>query len=253
MPDPFKRIRSGDPIALSAEAMNEFARAAIARKRTQFTTAGRPLHNPVRGDVVLIKNDSGADLGRFEVLGVTGVIIDPADNEDAFAERPLLVGQAPTTGASKGKFVVLLEPIADGRVGRAMASGVTIAKVNVADADDEFADVADGDTSSLASGADGAAAILWKEDGTGTVYAVVRIGAGAGGEGSAVDLKNNGTTAVTGATFINLPTTYNTNDILEFAANGDGGDLRFKGATGTYKVLLWNGSSVVWDYPRAHA
>jgi len=75
-----------------------------------------------------------------------------------------------------GSFVVLLEPIIDGEIGRAVVSGVTPVKVDVADEAHAYADIAVGQAGYLASGESGSALILWKETGTGQKWALVKIG-----------------------------------------------------------------------------
>ena len=59
-------------------------------------------------------------------------------------------------------------------------------QIDVTDEDHEYADVATADMAKLASATSGAAHILWKETGTGTKWATVRLGKGAGGTADAV-------------------------------------------------------------------
>jgi len=69
--------------------------------------------------------------------------------------------------------------------------------------------------------------------------------------GGAVDLKNNGTTAKAGASFINIPTTNGSTTILEFVANGAGGDLQLKSGA-DYKVPLYLSGAWTLNYPKFH-
>ena len=62
----------------------------------------------------------------------------------------------------------------------AMALGLCPVKITVENEDHAFADVNDGEAATLKSTATGAAQILWKEDGTGEKWAVVRLGVPAG-------------------------------------------------------------------------
>ena len=71
------------------------------------------------------------------------------------------------------------------------------------------------------------------------------------GGGGGVDLKNNGTTAVTAAGSINIPSA--SADVLAFGGSGDAGTLSITPADATWKVLTWNGSKWIADYVRAHA
>lgn len=131
--------------------------------------------------MILIRNASGADRERFEILGVDSVIYGPTDNGEEFRNRASLVGVTPTVADHEGKFVVLLEPVAYGEIARALLLGVTPVKLDVADAADTFADVADGLCTHLVTGTAGMAHIIWKEPGTGLLWGLVRFPAGGGG------------------------------------------------------------------------
>jgi hypothetical protein len=86
-------------------------------------------------------------------------------------------GISPTVADHLGRFAVLLEPVKQGDIGPACVAGVCIVHVDVQDEDHEYADIADG-RYRLATSDSGTARILWKEGGTGTKWAVVRLGAG---------------------------------------------------------------------------
>ena len=98
------------------------------------------------------------------MLGIDTPIFDPADDEEAFVNRPSLAGVVPAAD-HVGRFVVLAEPIADGGIGRAYISSVCPAWLNVASESDTCADVIADQCGYLASGESGAAQILWKESG----------------------------------------------------------------------------------------
>jgi len=134
---------------------------------------------------VHVKNASGADRARFAVLGIDSPIFSPSEAADNFANQVALVGVTPTADHA-GKFVVLLEPIADGEIGQAVVSGVTPVKVNVTDEAHTRADVQAGQAGYLASGDSGSALILWKEAGTGEKWALVNLGMPSGEAGSTV-------------------------------------------------------------------
>ncbi len=125
--------------------------------------------------IVLVNNDSGYDRGRFDVLGIDGVAIEASANLEEFQNRIVLSGATPTASDHTGRFVVLLEPIAAGAIGKAVVSGVCPVQVDVQKEEDQWADVKDDDATALKSGSFGGAAILWKESGTGAKWAVVRV------------------------------------------------------------------------------
>jgi hypothetical protein len=177
--DPLRKVVPGEPVVLQAATWNAMIDAAEAAKRP-----GRqgppPVGSTLDGFVVLVVNSTGTDLDRFAVLGLDGSAVDPADSPDGFAERPALEGVVPTADHVGGRFVVLLEPVEDGSVGRAAAGGVTVLKVNVSDAAHEFATAEAGTSDALISAASGPVQLLFKEAGTGAgKWAVGRFG-GAG-------------------------------------------------------------------------
>jgi len=68
-------------------------------------------------------------------LGVTGIVFGPTDNLTEFKNQPTLTGGIPSgqfhAAGHVGRFVVLLEPIAAGKIGRGVASAFTVCRVNV--------------------------------------------------------------------------------------------------------------------------
>jgi len=175
MGDHLKKVQAGQPLEIPAGTFNTFidtARAHLARQRSTQTGTDRSYRDP---DIVLVRNDSGYDLGQFEVLGVSGVVISPADNLNEFKSIIVLTGVTPSLADHFGRFVVLLEPLADGEIGRACASGMCQVKINVVDETDQYADVRDGNRATLESTDRGASYIYWRQSGTGEKWAVVKL------------------------------------------------------------------------------
>jgi len=176
MGDIFKKVRTGDPLVIPAGAYNAFIDAAedCRHRQRNYLQEARAA---VRQDgVVLVKNNSGADRQRFEVLGIDGPLYSPTDNPDAFKNTVVLKGIIPTEAAHQGRFVVLLEPVAAGALGRAKISGVCPAQIYIVSEGHACADVENNQPARLRSCNAGAAAILWKESGTGVKWAIVRWG-----------------------------------------------------------------------------
>jgi hypothetical protein len=122
-----------------------------------------------------VKNASGADQNRYAVLGVSGPIYTPTDNLDSFKNKLAFIGALPTTASYTGKFVVLLEPAVNGAIVRAVIAGVVPVQVDFGDASHTFADVKNSSSASLKSGPSGSAQVLWKQSGTGVIWALVRL------------------------------------------------------------------------------
>jgi hypothetical protein len=183
MGDHLKKVKSGDPLVIPASTFNAFIDAAQAHQAQQRALGAEGMRDFGHAATVRVRNDSGAAVDRFGVLGIDGPVIGPDANLVEFQGRPTLKGVTPIAGAHDGKFVVLLDPIGNGRIGRACAAGLTVARIDVSDAVHGYADIDNGDASHLASASSGAAKILWKESGTGEKWALVSIGEGAGSEG----------------------------------------------------------------------
>jgi hypothetical protein len=178
MSSALRKVRSGDPLVIPAAAYNAFIDAALDfRQRTAHLGQGAQPSFP-QASIVLVRNDSGSNQNRMAVLGVEAPIIDPSANEEEFRNRVALSCITPAADTHEGKFVVLAEPIANGKIGRAYAAGVCPVKIDVPDEEHEwrYAEIADGITGNLKVSMQGSATILWRAGGTGVQWAVIRLG-----------------------------------------------------------------------------
>ncbi|RLJ02118.1 MAG: hypothetical protein DRP08_04815 [Candidatus Aenigmatarchaeota archaeon] len=176
-----KKVNPGDPLCIPASTFNLFVDAAKDFQNRQRQIRRNNTREVGDSNIILIKNNSGADRNRFDVLGIDGVLFTPTDNLEQFKNQVVLKGVTPTTANHTGKFVILLEPIKSGSIGRAWINGTCPAYINVFAESDSYADVKDGDPASLQSGSEGLARIVWKESGTGLKWAVVTFGTEVGG------------------------------------------------------------------------
>ncbi len=177
MADILKKVQRGAPLVIPANTYNAFVDAAqdFQRRKLSQQSTGTPTgrHN----GIILIRNDSGADRDRFDVLGVSGPVFDPATDPEAFKNYPAMTGVTPTEDDHRGKFVVLLEPVPTGKLARAVAAGVVPARVDMPDEDYPYrlADITDGSAANLTATKIGSAAILWREGGIGVQWALARL------------------------------------------------------------------------------
>jgi hypothetical protein len=189
MTDPFRKVKSGDPLVIPAAAYNAMLDAAVANMRTH----GKP--SPVHAEQshhVQVLNETGYPLEQFEILGIEGPVFHPRNQPDAFQQTPVLRGVVPGE-RHKGKFVVVQEPVAPGSVARACISGLTVARVYVEGNDQPKAcDIETGVTYDFTGGSSGGASVLWIEGGTGERWALIRIGHGDVSTLFPVTLKKSG-------------------------------------------------------------
>lgn len=202
---------------ISARAWNRAQDAAdIVLGQGERIAAEGPVDAEPPYTPILVKNATTGVVSRWGVLSVAGVVFTPAGSTGAatrqFQDQPVLSGGLPTGGNA---FVVAVEPIKAGALGRCAVAGVVQARINILSASDTFAKARDGDLTQLESASSGDATILWKESGTGAnKWALVRFGAAAaagirlgkvsgtwskGATASVTHWKGDGSQAVTGA------------------------------------------------------
>lgn len=184
-----RKVTPGEPVRLSAEMHNLSVQAIEHYQRMGRGFRDVPLHEFQQTGICLIRNDSGSDVPRFGVLGIDSPLFTPEQNLRSFQNIPAFRGSTPTAGTHEGKFGVTLEPIADGKIGRAVFSGLCVCKLNIEDdptsssssmpeqGSGEYADIKDGSLTCLDSNQDGSARVLWHEEDTvGEVWSYVHLG-----------------------------------------------------------------------------
>lgn len=182
--DPYKPVRKGDPLEISAAAWNtlmDLARKAGERGALGSADAVGVSRDP---DIVTLKNVTQTDCPRFGILGIDVPVFAPTTGSTElphnYAGALAMRGVLATAPGYVGKWAVALEPIAAGKFGKAALSGVVPAIVNVPSGVTPRAVEADG-TMYAKAGTVGSAQVLWVETGTGNRYAVLRLGAGGSG------------------------------------------------------------------------
>ena len=197
------RIEKG-PIRgqISARAWNRAQDAAdIVLGQGADGVADGPMAGPSSYTPILAQNGTTGTVSRWGVLSVAGVVFTPSGATGAatqqFQDQPVLSGGLPTGGSA---FVVAVEPIAAGKIGRVAVAGVVQAKVDIVSHSHTHVKAKDGDLTQLITAGNGDAEILWKESGTGTgKWAIIRF-AGGGGNGDAIRLGKVSGTWTKGAT-----------------------------------------------------
>jgi hypothetical protein len=165
----------GQPFrAPRSETWNGMVDAGNAYRAGRLNVGAPPPTRPRQTDLVRIKNNSGADRARGEILLIDGKAITDLTDEHIW-----LLGDEPT---ADGYFAILKEPIASGGVGVSQVSGCCLAMVDVSDTDHTRAKAAAG-LYMLESSADGPLEILYQPGTTGEVECVVRFASIGGGGG----------------------------------------------------------------------
>src|SRR5262245_6470825 len=123
MADPFRKVRTGEPLRIPAAAYNAFIDAAHLARSVGPDALRDPSLPTVHEHLVYGRNDSVEDRPRFGILGIASPIIEPGEegNPDEFKRRTALIGMSITvTDEYIGRFVVAREPIVAGRIGLAV-------------------------------------------------------------------------------------------------------------------------------------
>lgn len=165
-----KHPTPGQPLEIPASDYNAFVEAALRTRER----SGTPVIIPARGsdrNLLLVQNNSGSNRSQYDALGIDSIITAPTTDASEFKGNWGFVCGTPATG---DQLVILAHPIPDGEYGRAYAAGHCPVQISVSDAAHGYAVVSDGNIH-LDSADAGPFAILWKEAGTGTKWAVVRF------------------------------------------------------------------------------
>lgn len=184
-----EKVRDGDTVEYPAATHNAMIDAAIAHQATQSGTSGPPTFNQqTSNNFVLVQNKTenpeetedpdefDTNRQRFEILGIDGPVIEPDNNLQEFVNRRVMIGVVPTEKKHWGRFAILTQPIDRDRFGLACVSGIYVARVEIVKETHIFADVKTDEVMHLKSDDSGAAQILWKEEGLGVKWAVLRLG-----------------------------------------------------------------------------
>lgn len=172
--DPFRKVAAGERLVIPAPAYNAFIDAAMAARQRKQEPGNRPQVLGPQATTIFVQNNTSGDLDKGAILGVSAPLITVAENLDGFLDGTPLVGIEPDHDEHEGKFVVLLDPIPSGEIGRAVISGLVAARVNITDTGHKWAECSTG-SYALASGTSGSARIIASEGTTGEQWAVVRL------------------------------------------------------------------------------
>lgn len=183
MGDDLKKVQAGQPLRFPAGAYNAFIDAARDFQNRQRSVSSTSQPATRSSGIVLVRNDTAGYVDRFWALGIDEPIIDPVENENEFGSRVTVKGVVPVKGKHERRFVVLLEPLLAGKIGRGVVDGVTVAKVNMLRPADRCVEMMGGEmTLPQSRPGGGGAPLLWVAGGvgsaeaTGPQWAVVRMG-----------------------------------------------------------------------------
>jgi len=162
---------------MSAATYNKFIDAAKASQQQKLDSANGGGFNS-NTNIAYIRNDTGAAVGMFNILGVGNLVMSPSGATGQIQQNIVLACVSPS-GGNVGNFVVTAEPISTGAIGHAYIDGVFPVQVNVSSgivgASGDFADVSSGSLTALSTSASGSAKIMTRQGGAGIQWALCRM------------------------------------------------------------------------------
>lgn len=168
--DPLKKVTAGEKFRMPAPAYNAFVDAAADLRRRQHDGGPSLRGTPGGTQTVLVRNTTGTDLAQFSVVAIGAPLITPTDNLNEFNRVPPFAAALPV--AAIDVIGILQEPIAAGKCGEAMLTGVTPVLLTVTTAGDKHAAPA-ADSSRLVTGSSGPWRVIYAESGTGSKLGIV--------------------------------------------------------------------------------
>lgn len=172
-----RKVKAGQRVQLGESFINGAIDLINASKEV------RP--NTITGNndsgIILVKNTSAAFAESGWIMGMGGSVIVPSTTDTGFRfNTPAVEVDEPDIALHFGHFVILLQPLNDGQIGRARLSGIVTVKVDMINVDDLYADVIDAEsaestTDYLQSHSAGTARIMDVEDGIGVKWALVAL------------------------------------------------------------------------------
>src|ERR1041384_2909091 len=119
-----RKVLPGQPIQIAASSFNTMLDAAQDYRNRGQSLEAEALRPSARAGIIVVRNQSGVDRNRFDVLGLSSILISPTDNFREFAAR-FAMNAVTTATTHTQKFCVLQEPVKNGGLGRAMIVGIT--------------------------------------------------------------------------------------------------------------------------------
>jgi hypothetical protein len=178
MTNPYYKPQPGDMPKRSAKFEADLVDVVQWARRQMTSSGGRPGSARGANGVIDVRNDSGSNVAQYGILGINDVVFTPTNALSTFQTSPIYSGVTPTVADHDGDFCVVLDPIASGSIGKARIDGIVAAKIQVTAGLEwyDHADVTHNDATKLTLLPSGAAQVLWKEEGTGTKWALIRLG-----------------------------------------------------------------------------
>jgi hypothetical protein len=128
--DNYKPAQVGQPLRIPAATYNALLNMLQEWRKDAQSFDSDPLEFEFDNTIVYVRNDTGNDLNRFNVIRLGEAVIKPQDNLTEFQSRAVLAALKPDA-TKQDAIAITLEPIASGSIGRAAVTGIVRVKLYV--------------------------------------------------------------------------------------------------------------------------
>lgn len=147
MANMLRRTSSGDPMSGDpAQWRNTLVEVVESYFRSK--KVGQPAIQLPSEITLRLQNQSGGDLAQYSVVSLSTKLVIPEGTASSFYGKLIFETAAP---AASTPFAIYQKPAADGKIARAMMSGISPCKVSVSSTTHLYADVSAGTYTNLVS------------------------------------------------------------------------------------------------------
>jgi hypothetical protein len=164
--DPLAHYGPGDEWVPQAATLNAWTDAArLARGRN--AAKGSPFDTSFSNWQILVRNDTGAELDRYDVVEITDPIFAPAENQDEWGNLIVFQSVAPAgTPTTRPTLGIVQKPAVENAYVPAVIAGMTFARVLDATGVAVMAGIDDTQpTTRLKAEINGPVQVLWRRAG----------------------------------------------------------------------------------------
>lgn len=175
-----KKYQRNQNYIVSGETFNEIAEAVNWTKENQAKLLGTEAFSKTfQNGEIRIKYLDEETLPTFSAVAIDDLAIIPEDNKFIYETQTFNANKVTSENAEK-PFAICVEPANQGKLTKAILSGITPAKVTIQDAAHGFAKPTEDGDGALESCETGTAKILWKAGESGEQWCVLLLGSGTG-------------------------------------------------------------------------
>jgi hypothetical protein len=126
----FEHTYPGQPLRIKSQDWNGAMDAARAVASGETGLRANVLNGFSSGGTIQAKNTSGADLERFDIVDLDGMIFSPSDNLSGYKNGPTPTISGPPASGRLAHVAVCMAPIPAGKTGEVAIAGWSVCRVH---------------------------------------------------------------------------------------------------------------------------